>query len=160
MADYICRFAMWFKTVCSSQNPNCAMGLQRSCTRCNNDFLLLFHLQMYANPLDTLYLCNFRSKRKCPLCCILDCIVCPTFPPHQLGMLEHSALAHSVWQRHVSGARFCEPPCQLRFLGPQSNAEGRGPSLSKLTARSGVWSTPCPHVFLTLELMRMPQDSS
>lgn len=55
----------------------------------------------------------------------LHCL--PYFPPHQLGMLEHSALAHSVWQRRASSSRFCEPPCQLCFLGPQSNTEGRGP---------------------------------
>ena len=75
----------------------------------------------------TLYICVISAQKKMSTLLYFGLHCLPYFPPHQLGMLKHSALAHSVWQRHVSSAPFCEPPCQLCFLGPQSNTEGRGP---------------------------------
>lgn len=66
---------------------------------------------------------------------------------------------------------FCERPCQLYFLGPQSNIEGlgiyiwggEGALVSEHTARepaAGSRSHSCVCFFLTLELMSMRQDLS
>lgn len=74
-----------------------------------------------------------------PLCCLWECIVCPTFLHTNLACRSsHSAQAHSVWQIHVCSSQFCECPCQLFFSGASVRPSRMRPSRSKLTARESA----------------------